>query len=157
MTCVKCKTATVPPENGAKAPLCRQCRAELILSGEEVRVGTLDRVYADNRDGFSGKITELTWEELQSLEPTAPFDCRRIRCSVCGASEPYDPMKSRQGWPCERCHRHGLGCCMAYVVHKDFGLSARAMCKFCRAELELSGQPCEEANKPLPGAAEAKP
>lgn len=148
MTCIRCNTRAVPPENGGKASLCRICRAEMLLSGEGSKLELLDRAYADQA---TGRSTPVTWEELQTLGPASPFESQKIRCSVCGASEFYDPMKSRQGWPCERCHRHGLGCCMAYVVHKDFGLSPRAMCKFCRAELELSGRSCEEAHKPLPG------
>jgi hypothetical protein len=147
MTCLKCKTAAVPPENGAKAPICRCCRAELILSGDEERLDLMDRVYADQD---AGQLTPVTWSELNvlSLRRRSPFESRRIRCSICGASENYDPMVKRQGWPCERCHRHGLKCCMAFVTSESKTVS---MCRFCRAELELSGQPVAETLKPLPG------
>jgi len=147
MNCLKCNAGTVPPENGGKAPLCRQCRAEIVLSGEEEKLETVDRNYADH--DLKAAIAVLTFEDLMALDPKSPFEQRMIRCSVCGASEPYDPMKSRQGWPCERCHRHGLACCMAYVVRE---FKPVAMCRYCRAELELSGVPCEDAHKPLPGA-----
>jgi hypothetical protein len=150
MNCAKCATGTVPPENGAKAPLCRPCRAEQILCGAEAELGVMDRAFADVASGWEAL---WTWEELLSLQPTSPMEQRKIRCSVCGASENYDPMKARQGWPCERCHRHGLACCMAYVVRE---FKAVSMCKLCRAELELSGAPVEDAHKPMPGV-EVKP
>ena len=155
MSCVKCKARPVPQDNGGRAPLCRECRAELILSGEEARLGTLDRIYSDNPDGFSGKVTSLTWEELVTMDPVAPFGCRGICCEVCGKSEPYDPMKTRQGWPCERCKKHGLACCMAMVVRE---FKAVSLCRLCRAELALSADDSiEKAHEPRPGTPEVKP
>jgi len=150
MNCVKCTHGTVAPENGARAPICRQCRAELVLCGDEEWLGLTDRAYADQA---AGKPTAVTWEELQTLRPASPFEAKKIRCSVCGGSESYDPMQKRQGWPCERCHRHVLKCCAAFVVIE---YKAVSMCKLCRAELELSGQPAQETTKPLPGI-EVKP
>ena len=145
MNCIKCQAVPVPEDNGPKTPLCRGCRAELILSGEELRLGTLDRAYADQA---VGRKTPVTWEELQSISPTSPFGLRNILCEVCGKTEPYDPMKTRQGWPCERCKKHGLACCMAMVVRE---FRAVSFCKFCRAELELSADGIEKAHEPLPG------
>lgn len=145
MNCAKCQSGTVSPENGARAPLCRPCRAEQVLCGSESELSIMDRAFAD----FSaGRGTPWTWEELQSLQPMSAFEQRKIRCSVCGASENYNPMVKRQGWPCERCHRHVLACCAAYVTSEGKTVS---MCRLCRAELELSGQPVAETLKPLPG------
>lgn len=145
MICCKCSTRDVPEDNGTKSPLCRQCRAEMILCGDQEKLGVMDRAYADQA---IGQPTPVTWEELQLLQPAHPFEDRKIRCSVCGASESYDPMKKRQGWPCDRCHRHALACCAKMVVREYKVVS---LCRLCCAELELSGESIEKASEPLPG------
>lgn len=157
MNCVRCRLGVRgPAEAGGGVPLCRTCRAGLLLSGEERLVRSLDAAYA----AVDGERPS-SWEEIVRLAeaPASPLK-KRIPCEICGRSEAYDPMKVRQGWPCERCHRNGLSCCMAVVSHRDFRWAPKTMCRICRAELELIGQPVEETIRPLPGvrtSPEAKP
>jgi hypothetical protein len=117
----------------------------MILSGEVGLLKRLDQVYADR---VIGRSMPITFSELLSLTPASPFEARLIRCEVCGSSEPYDPMKVRQGWPCERCHKQGLACCIRMVVREFKPVS---LCLTCMAELELSGSPVERSYEPLPG------
>lgn len=145
MTCAKCKAGMV----GTGAPICPSCRAEMILSGMESELRTIDRAYADRA---GERMESMTWEELRSLSPRSPFEARTIRCEICDAGEPYNPMKARQGWPCERCKKHGLKCCMTMVIRE---MRPVTLCKLCCAELELSGDSIESAHEPMPGEAES--
>lgn len=86
----------------------------------------------------------LTGEALPAPAPT-----RTLICEACGRAEPYDPMKSEhKGWFCDECGKVLCSSCAAYCVHKDFP-APKVLCKLCRAEMSLTGQPVTETQQPI--------
>jgi len=142
--CVVCKEAESMVQRGPGAPLCRACRAEVVLTTPDPKVAlaALDALFAAE----SGKVTMAVSIEDKVLKAMA----RAVICERCGRPEVYSPTDKKTSFFCDECGKQLCRECAASCSHKDFA-GAKILCTDCRAEKSLTGQPVEETIKDLPG------
>src|SRR6185369_4149134 len=86
-----------------------------------------------------------------------PMFAKAIKCDGCGKTEVYNPSKRKTSYFCDECGKQLCTACAAYCNHKDFNYQAKILCKNCRAEKSLTGQPVEEVEGSLPGQGAVAP
>ena len=126
------------------AVLCKECKAEIVLT-----------------EGASGlKAVEALHERPANVSvaignpgasSSAPPLAKAIRCGSCGKTSVYNPMNKKAAYFCDECNIELCPACAAYCNHKDFNYQAKVLCKNCRAEKSLTGQPVDEVEGSLPG------
>jgi len=139
--CVVCKVAESMVASGAGAPLCRECRAEMVLTGDQQKLDIVDRIY---EGPIRGILEPMTREALQRNAMA-----RAVKCERCGRSEVYSPTEKKTSFFCDECGKQLCRNCAASCSHKDF-VGAKILCTDCRVEKSLTGQPVEETIKDLP-------
>lgn len=142
--CVVCKTNESMVQRGDGAPLCRPCRAEIILTAPDPKVAldALDALFkAEN-----GKVVMSAQIEDRIVGTMA----RAVKCERCGKPEVYSPTDKKTSFFCDECGKQLCRSCAASCTHKDFN-GAKILCTDCRAEKSLTGQPAEETVQDLPG------
>lgn len=85
--------------------------------------------------------------EVRLEQPKSSFSLTS-KCGICGKFESYNPTHVKRSWVCDKCEKTGCNECMALCVHQELG--TKVLCKLCRAEYSLTGQPVLEATKELP-------
>lgn len=140
MTSRLCVHCNIEPSRGANDLLCKNCRAEKILMGEDVSVKALDTL--------SGRSQNVS---VTVEDKATGFVAKAIRCDGCGEPQLYDPSVRKKSYFCDVCHAALCPRCAAYCIHKDWGMAQKVLCKNCRAEKSLTGLPVEEVEGSLPG------
>jgi DNA-directed RNA polymerase subunit RPC12/RpoP len=67
-------------------------------------------------------------------------------CARCKKKFTFSLEAKQGGYLCDRCMEHVCQEC-AGLVATEIGGNAKVMCKYCRAELALTGQPLKEVQK----------
>jgi hypothetical protein len=142
--CVVCKTNESAVQRGPGAPLCRPCRAEIVLTNSDPKLAleAVDALFKAE-DGKVTRSVEITNRELKAM-------ARAVKCERCSKVEVYDPNVGKGAFFCDGCGKSLCKNCAALCSHKDFS-TAKILCTDCRAEKSLTGQPAEEVFVDQPG------
>lgn len=144
MTAPLCCVCGVEPrfENGV---LCKGCKAEVMLTEGPRGISAIEAL-AEKPHNVNATVG------------TPPGDMAKAsRCESCLKVDVYDPLKRKTSYFCDECGRQLCPSCAAYCSHKDWNYTNKILCKNCRAEKSLTGQPVEEVEGSLPGQETAEP
>lgn len=127
--------------------LCKECKAEIILTEGPAGVKAVEALQE-----VPNRVTVAVGGPASE-----PMLAKAIKCESCGKSEVYNPNRKKASYFCDECGKQLCSACAAYCNHKDFNYQAKILCKLCRAEKSLTGQPVEEVEGSLPGQETAEP
>jgi hypothetical protein len=137
-TCVKCMTAEVEASEG-RAAVCKDCRAEMLLTGEGPKLNIMDRVHAGA--GVWGSVEPTVRETIIA------GDLRQF-CERCNRAIPYRQEVGMSAVWCDDCGKRVCREECAEHVRCAFVTSGgetidqnadRFLCKVCRAGRVLGG------------------
>jgi len=121
--------------------VCKNCKAEIVLTEGQAGLKAIEALH---------ELPSHTTVAIGS-QPGGPMLAKAIKCESCGKSEVYNPQKRKASYFCDLCGKQLCTACAAYCNHKDWNYQAKIVCKLCRAETSLTGQPVEEVEGSLPG------
>lgn len=123
--------------------LCKGCKAEIMLTEGLAGIKAVEAL----------QRTELGKTRLTVAigGPGGEGFAKAVKCEACQKSAVYNPGKKKESYFCDECGRQLCPSCAAYCSHKDWNYQNKILCKNCRAERSLTGQPVEEVEGTLPG------
>lgn len=124
--------------------MCKECFAEIVLTEGDAGVKAVEELHKVH-DGSTTVSVEI------GGGPGTPALAKAIKCEGCGKSSLYRPETKKGGYFCDECGKQLCPSCAAYCSHKDWNYQNKILCKNCRAEKSLTGQPVDEVEGSLPG------